>query len=100
LAGELRLTGANVTQQARDLLSPATDRVDGYVTRNECDGIVRNYFLVEDTTGNVTLRVTDFPEVAAWVGTMPAAVVGIDLLDSAEPREAEAGRRLVEGLLP
>lgn len=100
LSTEVRPTGANAAQPARDLLSPPTDRVDGYLTTRERDATVRSFFLTEDPKGNVTFRVTDFPAMASWRGAVPVAVVGIDLLGSTEPRESTAGRRLVEGLLP
>lgn len=100
LSAKVRLTGASAVQPERDLLSPPVDRVDGYVTTPERDVIAQEYFLIEDPLGNATLRVTDFLAVASWEGTMPVAVVGIDLLDSTDPRQSAAGRRLVEGLLP
>ncbi|MCL1897792.1 MAG: helix-turn-helix domain-containing protein, partial [Micrococcales bacterium] len=61
LSAGLRLTGSSAAQPTRDLLSPPTDRVDGYVTSTECEAAVREFFLVEDPAGNVTLRMTGFP---------------------------------------
>jgi len=99
LSTQLRLTGANAVNQVRDLLLPPNDSVDGYATTGECEAAVRKYYFVADPAGNVTLRVTDFPVVASWSGNMPEAVVGIDLLDSADPRDSRAGRQILERLL-
>ena len=75
-------------------------RGDGYATGPEADAVVRVCHLLADPVGNVMLRVTDQPVVAAWAGPMPMAVVGIDLMESTDPREAAVGRHLLEGLLP
>ncbi|MDR1265571.1 MAG: hypothetical protein LBK42_08455 [Propionibacteriaceae bacterium] len=61
--------------------------------------LVEEFYLVPDDLGVVTVRVSDHPVVAAWSGAMPAAVVGVDLLDSAEPRERAAGEHLLGALL-
>jgi len=100
LRGRLRPTGASVLDPARDMMSPPADRFDGYATRAEADAVVRDCHLLTDPAGNVILRVTDQPVVAAWAGPMPLAVVGVDLMESTDPREAAAGRRLLEGLMP
>jgi hypothetical protein len=79
---------------------PPTDRIDGYCANHEVGGLIRDFFMVEDPAGNVTLRITDWAAVAAWSGVMPLAVVGADLAGSLDAREAAAGYRLLEGLLP
>jgi hypothetical protein len=94
------LSGASALSEARDLMSPSADRVDGYCTSRERDQLVRECFLAPDPQGSVTLRVADLSQVAAWSGAMPVAVVGVDLAESADPRERDAGRRILEGLLP
>ena len=100
LRGRLRPTGSSALDPARDLMSTQADRFDGYATGSEADAVVRDCHLVADPLGNVTMRVTGQPVVAAWAGPMPMAVVGIDLMASTDPREAAAGRRLLDGLLP
>ena len=99
LFGRVRQSGASAVEPDRDLLTPRSDQVDGYVTSSERDHLMREFFLVEDIAGNVSLRVTDDPEVAAWTGIMPIAVVGVDLLASTDPRESAAGRNLLKGLM-
>jgi excisionase family DNA binding protein len=100
LIGErLRLTGMSALDQGRDLLAPATDRIEGYATADELATLVDQFFLVPDDLGAVTLRIADHPAVASWVGLMPVAVVGVDLLDSADPRERAAGEHLLDTLL-
>jgi excisionase family DNA binding protein len=96
----VRLTGANGLSQARDMMDPPSDRIDGYCAGIEEDGLVRDFLMVQDPAGNVTLRVTDCAAVAAWQGTMPSAAVGADLAESLDWREAAAGHQLLESLLP
>ena len=100
LRGRLRPTGASALDPARDLMSPPADRFDGYATGPEADAVVRDCHLVADPLGNVTIRIADHPVAAAWAGPMPMAVIGVDLMESTDPREAAAGRRLLEGLMP
>jgi len=100
LAARVRSTGASAVDPGRDMLPPSLDSIDGYVTSSEAEAIVRDFMLVPDPAGNVTLRVTDHRAVESWSGRMPAGVVGIDLLESSEPRELSAGRRLVTALMP
>ena len=100
LLSRVRPSGASGLNPARDLMHPPTGQLDGYVTCGEHALIVNTYHLVEDHAGNVTLRITDDPTVTAWSGVMPAAVVGLDLLDSPDVRDNTAGRHLLEGLLP
>jgi hypothetical protein len=95
----LRLTGVSALDQGRDLLTPATDRIEGYGTPEELGTLVEEFYLVPDDLGVVTVRVSDHPVVASWSGVMPVAVVGVDLLDSAEPRERAAGEHLLGVLL-
>jgi hypothetical protein len=99
IGGWLRLTGVSALVQGRDLLTPATDRIEGYTTTEELGMLVEEFYLVPDDLGVVTVRVADHPVVASWSGVMPAAVVGVDLLDSAEPREQTAGEHLLGALL-
>ena len=99
LSSRVRPSGANAVEPGRDLLAPRPDQVDGYVTTSERDDLVRDFFLVPDTAGNVRLRTTDSPVVAERDGVMPVAVVGVDLLESADPRESAVGRNILKGLM-
>jgi hypothetical protein len=99
IGGRLRLTGVSALDQGRDLLAPATDRIEGYATAEELGMLVEEFYLVPDDLGPVTIRVADHPAAASWVGLMPVAVIGVDLLDSADPREQAAGEHLLDTLL-
>jgi len=99
IGGRLRLTGVSALVQGRDLLSPATDRIEGYATTEELGTLVEEFYLVPDDLGVVTVRVANHPVVTCWSGVMPMAVVGVDLLDSADPRERAAGEHLLDTLL-
>ena len=76
-----------------------TSNVDGYCTPSEHDIFIGEFSLVGDPTGNVTLRTTAVPTVAAWERHMPDAVVYADLAESADPRQRSIGRTRLEGLL-
>ncbi|MDR1386947.1 MAG: hypothetical protein LBJ44_05050 [Propionibacteriaceae bacterium] len=77
----------------------ATNAVEGYCTSTERAELVSEFFLIGDPKGNVTLRVTDFAPVVAWTGAMPAAVVGVDLAESSDPRQRSLGRDRLEEML-
>jgi hypothetical protein len=79
-------------------MAPSLGVVDGYCAGRDMGTLVDEFFLVEDPAGNVTLRPTGF-ELIALGAAMPPAVVGVDLLESADPREAAAGRAILEELL-
>lgn len=77
-----------------------TAHVDGYCDEGALAGLVREFHLVEDARGNVTLRTA--PLLALSIGDrdeMPRAVVAADLAESLEVRERSAGLRVLEGLL-
>jgi excisionase family DNA binding protein len=98
LRSRISLTGASALESGRDLLSPPTDSVDGYCTSADRNALIDEFFLVEDPVGNVTLRATDFERIAS-VKSQPAAVIGVDLLESADPRQRTAGRAILVGVL-
>jgi hypothetical protein len=79
-------------------MTPPVGVVDGYCARRDLGALVDEFFLADDPAGNVTLRATGFPFIAVG-GAMPPAVVGVDLLGSADPREVAAGRAILEELL-
>jgi excisionase family DNA binding protein len=75
-------------------------RVDGYCTSKAADRLARHLRLVEDTRGNVTLRVAAILSGAlAGRDTMPVAVIAADLAESLEVRERSNGLRVLEDLL-
>jgi excisionase family DNA binding protein len=98
-ASLLRPTGASALDPARDLLAAPARRLDGYTTPDGAARLASEMFAVTDPAGNVTARVTQFAAVAVWTGAMPDAVIGVDLLESDNPRERTAGRDLLERLL-
>lgn len=75
-------------------------RVDGYCTSKAAELLEHDLHLVEDSRGNVTLRVAATPTVVLeGRGTMPVAVAAADLAESLEARERSAGLRVLERLL-
>ena len=75
-------------------------RVEGYCDAEKAAERRAKFRLVDDERGNVTLRATRFARVVnVGLRTMPAAVVAVDLAESYEARERDAGLRAVEGLL-
>ena len=98
LRNRVRPTSASALDPARDLMTP-TSNVDGYCTPSEHDIFIGEFSIVGDPTGNVTLRTTAVPTVAAWERHMPDAVVYADLAESADPRQRSIGRTRLEGLL-
>ena len=93
------LTGASALRPERDLMSPPSDRVDGYCHAFDRETLVSRFFLVEDPGGNVTLRSTQFVQVLK-MPAVPPVVVGLDLMESSDPREQTAGLRIVRNALP
>jgi len=75
-------------------------RVDGYCTGEAANRLERDFHLVEDPQGNVTLRVAAMPSIVVdGSDAMPVAVVAADLAESLEARERSAGLRVLEDLL-
>src|SRR5665648_828136 len=69
-------------------------RVDGYCT-GEANRLERDFHLVEDPQGNMTLRVAAMPSIVVdGRDAMPVAVVAADLAESLEARERSAGLRV------
>jgi excisionase family DNA binding protein len=99
LRSRLALTGASALERGRDLMSPAADSVEGYCSDPTGQSLIDEFFLVDDPAGNVTMRVTEFDQTPPGE-PMPLAVVGVDLMESADPREQAAGRAILEGVLP
>jgi len=75
-------------------------RVDGYCDDDALDGLVREFHLLDDARGNVTLRAAPL-RLLRLEGrdTMPRAVVAAELAESHEPRERSAGLRALNDQL-
>ena len=55
--------------------------VDGYVDHATAAELIERYFLIEDTQGNVTLRITDdLPDGDVVADTVTVAPAGVTLL--------------------
>ena len=80
------------------------DDVDAAVERgcddDALDGLVREFHLLDDARGNVTLRAAPL-RLLRLEGrdTMPRAVVAAELAESHEPRERSAGLRALNDQL-
>lgn len=91
-------SGASAAERYGLAEDPA--RLEGYCDAETSAELRAKFRLVDDERGNVTLRVTRFAEAVKVGGrTMPPAVVAVDLAESYEVREREAGLRAVEDLL-
>ena len=98
LRGAVVRSGASAAEQYG--LAEDAARVEGYCDAETSAKLRARFRLVDDERGNVTLRVTCFAQVLdVGLRTMPTAVVAVDLAESYEVREREAGLRAVEDLL-
>lgn len=92
------LSGASAAEQYG--LAEDAARVEGYCDGETAVELRASSRLVDDERGNVTLRVTRFANVVnLGLRAMLPTVVAVDLAESYEAREREAGLRAVEGLL-
>ena len=99
---ELReaLVLSGVSSAERYGLAEDTARLEGYCDAEASAELHAKFRLVDDERGNVTLRVTRFPDVVnVGLRRMPAGVVAVDLAESYESREREAGLRAIETFL-
>jgi len=77
--GVSALADADRAEALCSAVARVADSVDGYVSRDRLDDVVDRLFLVEDSAGNVTLRVVD------------EKLVTLDLAESLDPRLRSAG---------
>lgn len=79
-------------------LSPAANRLDGYVDDSAVARLVVQYRLETDPGGSVTLRATGMPaDVVTELATGRRHVLaGLDLAGSTDTRERSAGHRLLD----
>lgn len=91
---------SGVSAAERYGLAEDTTRAEGYCDAEASAELRAKFRLVDDERGNVTLRVTRFPDVVnAGLRRMPAGVVAVDLAESYEARERKAGLRAIEAFL-
>jgi hypothetical protein len=91
---------SGVSAAERYGLEGDTARAEGYCDAETSAELRAKFRLVDDERGNVTLRVTRFSDlVNAGLRRMPAGVVAVDLAESYEAREREAGLRAIETFL-
>jgi hypothetical protein len=101
LAGYLVPTGASALSvtQLRELGLTAADRnLDGYVPAGELGGLQAKFGLIEDASGNVTLRAVTVEDAFSG-GVAPRAAIMLDLASSLDTRESAAGRRETAALI-
>lgn len=78
---------------------------DAYVTREIADRLVRDYFLIEGRSGNLTLRIVDHDfhlQTARVINgdrAAPRLIVGVDLADGLDTRTRSVGRSFVSRVL-
>jgi hypothetical protein len=93
-------SGTSAMKPSTSRMDQGLGRVDGYCTSEAAELLEHDLHLVEDSRGNVTLRVAATPTVSLeGRGTMPVAVVAADLAEALETRERSAGLRVLERLL-
>lgn len=98
IRGAIALSGVSAAEQFG--LAGDTARVEGYCGADAWPGFRSTFHVVEDARGNATIRVTAFTDVlASDEAAMPKAVVAVDLAESYEARERDAGLRELEELL-
>jgi excisionase family DNA binding protein len=95
--GELVSSGADAAE--RFGLAGDPSRVEGYCGAEAWERIRSRFRLVDDTYGNVVVRVATFATPIVGRETMPDAVVAVDLAESFESRERAAGLRELGRLL-
>jgi len=95
IARDVTLTGTAVLATDVELghvfgLAGSSDKsLDGYVTEKAARNLITSLRLVEDAGGNVILRVTDMETLLT--GQYRSLVVALDLAESLDTRQREAG---------
>lgn len=103
ITASVMLTGASAIDsnyelaQEFGLAMKASDSVDGYISQRGVRQLIRSCHLVEDATGNVTLRETDMK--ALLKGSFQAIIIALDLAESLDARQRAAGLRFITELL-
>lgn len=103
VTASVMLTGASAIDlnyqlaQEFGLAMKASDSVDGYISAKGVRQLIKSCHLVEDATGNVTLRVTDMKVLLK--GNFQSLIVALDLAESLDARQRAAGLRFITELL-
>lgn len=76
------------------------DSVDGYLGAEELASVVEQYALVESSSGNVTLRVTDFNmKTVRALAKASDVLIALDAAGSVDARARGVGERVLERAL-
>jgi len=103
ITASVMLTGASAIDsnyalaQEFGLAMKASDSVDGYISEKGVRQLIKSCHLVEDATGNVTLRETDMKVLLK--GNFQSLIVALDLAESLDARQRAAGLRFITELL-
>ena len=98
LRPQLWVTGAG--SELGDLVaSSSSSSVDGYVDEGELDSLVRRFRLVEDSAGNVTLRVTSVDRRVVERLAGSEVLAALDLATSGDDRERVAALEVLDARL-
>lgn len=79
---------------ALGIVDSGEGRIDGYIAAQELDGAIRTLGLRAESSGDITLRVTefDFDQVGKLVSTS-AVVAALDAATALDPRIRGVGQR-------
>lgn len=96
----LMLTGVSASAPLRLGLIGGEEEVEAYVSEVVLDDFMHRHYLRPSNEPNVTLRVvSEFGWQWPALRTAPRSAVGLDLLDSLEPRARQVGSELLLGAL-
>jgi len=95
----LRETVATTNTRALGITDAVDESIDGYVSADGFDALVRTLGLRADASGPVTLRVTGFNFDRARVLVGTSVVAALDAATSIDPRLRGVGRRTLAELL-
>lgn len=95
----LRDTVATTNTRVLGITDAVGESIDGYVSADDLDSLVRTLGLRADVSGPVTLRVTGFDFDRARVLVDTSVVAALDAATSIDPRLRGVGRRILGELL-
>ncbi|MEU1427468.1 hypothetical protein ABZ412_10375 [Nocardia sp. NPDC005746] len=96
----LRAIVLHPNMNALGIVDSGEGRIDGYIAAQELDGAIRTLGLRAESSGDITLRVTefDFDQVGKLVSTS-AVVAALDAATALDPRIRGVGQRALAGTL-
>lgn len=69
-----------------------TEKIDGYIAKDNAETVIRNYGLSRDEKGKVAVRVTSIDlEVVKEIAAKSSVLMALDLAESLDIRERRAG---------